>query len=44
MRGIGDKNDCFRLIQMSAGPLIKARARRVFVDEMGRMRDPGPRH
>lgn len=39
-----DKNDCFRLIQMSAGPLIKARARRVFVDEMGRMRDPGPRH
>ena len=36
-----DKADKFRLIQMSAGPLIKANARRVYVDEMGRLRDPG---
>lgn len=36
-----DKTDPFRFIQMSAGPLIKANARRVYVDEMGRMRDPG---
>lgn len=38
-----DKSDPFRFIQMSAGPLIKAKARRVYVDEMGRLRDPGPR-
>ncbi len=37
-----DKTDSFRFIQMSAGPLIKAEARRVYVDEMGRLRDPGP--
>lgn len=37
-----DKSDAFRLIQMSAGPLVKAKARRVYVDEMGRLRDPGP--
>jgi len=36
-----DKSDSFRLIQMSAGPLVKANARRVYVDEMGRLRDPG---
>ena len=34
------KNDPFRFIQMSAGPLVKAKARRVFVDEIGRLRDP----
>jgi len=38
-----DKADPFRFIQMSAGPLIKSNARRVHVDEMGRLRDPGPR-
>ncbi len=38
-----DKDDPFRFLQMGAGPLIKARARRVFVDEIGRLRDPGPR-
>ena len=38
-----DKDDPFRFIQMSAGPLIKANARRVRVDEMGRLQDPGPR-
>lgn len=38
-----DTNDSFRFIQMGAGSLIKANARRVFVDEMGRLRDPGPR-
>ena len=37
-----DGNDPFRLIQIGAGPLINARARRVYVDEMGRLRDPGP--
>lgn len=37
-----DPKDDFKLIQMGAGPLIKAKARRIFVDEMGRLRDPGP--
>lgn len=37
-----DTSDPFRLIQMGAGPLIRANARRVHVDEMGRLRDPGP--
>lgn len=36
-----DKKDPFKLIQMSAGPLINSKARRVFVDEIGRLRDPG---
>jgi len=38
-----DNSDPFRLLQMSAGSLVKAKARRVFVDEMGRMRDPRPK-
>lgn len=38
-----DRSDPFRFIQMSAGPLIKANVRRVYVDEMGRLTDPGPR-
>ena len=38
-----DKTDTFKFIQMSAGPLIKANTRRIHVDEMGRLRDPGPR-
>lgn len=29
-------------IRLGAASLIKAKARRVFVDEMGRLRDPGP--
>jgi len=37
-----DKTDPFKFIQMSAGPLIAAKIRRVHVDEMGRLRDPGP--
>lgn len=37
-----DKSDKFRLIQMGTGPALKANIRRVFVDEMGRLRDPGP--
>ena len=37
-----DKEDDFKFIQMSAGSLIKAKIRRIHVDEMGRMRDPGP--
>lgn len=36
-----DKADKFRFIQMSVGTLIKANARRVYVDELGRLRDPG---
>ena len=35
-----DKTDDFRLIQMSAGSLVKAKVRRVFVDEIGHLRDP----
>ena len=35
-------NDDFKLIQLGAGSLVKAKARRVIVDEMGRLRDPGP--
>lgn len=37
-----DKGDNFKFIQMSAAPLVKANIRRVHVDEIGRMRDPGP--
>lgn len=37
-----DKNDKFKFIQMSAGPLMKVGFRRVFVDEIGQIRDPGP--
>ncbi len=36
-----DRDDPFKFIQMSAGPLLKAKIRRVFVDEMGRLQDPG---
>ena len=39
-----DKADPFRFIQMSAGPLIKSGVRRVYVNEMGRLRDPGGMH
>lgn len=37
-----DKDDPFRYFQMAAGSLIKAGVRRVSVDEMGHVRDPGP--
>lgn len=37
-----DQSDEFSFIKISAGPLVKANARRVCVDEMGRLRDPGP--
>ncbi len=37
-----DASDPFKFIQMSANSLFKAKARRVHVDEMGRLRDPGP--
>lgn len=37
-----DKSDPFRLLQMGTGSAIKAKLRRVFVDEMGRVKDPGP--
>lgn len=36
-----DKSDNV-YIRKTAGTMIKANARRVFVDEMGRLRDPGP--
>lgn len=36
-----DKADKFKFIQMSAGTLVRAKARRVHSDEMGRLRDPG---
>ena len=37
-----DPKDDFKLIQLGAGSLLKAKARRVIVHEMGRLRDPGP--
>lgn len=37
-----DRSDPFKWFQMSAGSLIRAGVRRVHVDEMGRLRDPGP--
>lgn len=38
-----DRNsaDEFSLFRMSPGPLVKSKIRRVLVDEMGRLRDPG---
>lgn len=36
-----DKSDNV-YIRKTAGTLVKAKARRIFVDEMGRLRDPGP--
>ena len=38
-----DKTDPFKWFQMSGTSLVKVGARRVHVDEMGRMKDPGPR-
>jgi len=38
-----DKGDSFKLLQMGLGTAINAKFRRVYVDEMGRLRDPGPR-
>ncbi|ETD86393.1 type II CRISPR RNA-guided endonuclease Cas9 [Rhodobacter capsulatus] len=35
-----NKDDPFRLLQIGAGPMVKAGIRRVFVDEMGRLKDP----
>ena len=37
-----DRNDEFALLRMSPGPMYKAGIRRVIVDEIGRLRDPGP--
>lgn len=37
-----NKDDPFKWIQISARPAIAAGIRRVRVDEMGRLRDPGP--
>ncbi|MDF1856494.1 type II CRISPR RNA-guided endonuclease Cas9 [Pseudooceanicola sp.] len=37
-----DKTDSFKLLQMGAGTLEKSRVRRVFVDEIGGVKDPGP--
>lgn len=39
-----DKSDPFKFLQMGAGTLVKAQIRRVIVDEIGRLRDPGPLH
>jgi CRISPR-associated endonuclease Csn1 len=36
-----DKFDSFKFFQMSVSTLLKAKIRRVFVDEMGRLQDPG---
>lgn len=37
-----DKSDPFKFLQMGAGTLVKTGLRRVIVDEIGRLRDPGP--
>lgn len=37
-----DKSDPFKFLQMGAGTLVKSQIRRVIVDEIGRIRDPGP--
>jgi len=36
-----DQSEPFRLISIGAGPMVKAGIRRVIVDEIGRVRDPG---
>lgn len=37
-----DRDDPFKLLQMGAGTAVRQAVRRVHVDEMGRLRDPGP--
>ena len=37
-----NKADPFKFIYMGAGSLSRFKARRVYVDELGRLRDPGP--
>lgn len=37
-----NKADPFKFIYMGAGSLVRTNARRVYVDEMGHVRDPGP--
>ncbi|WP_231036638.1 type II CRISPR RNA-guided endonuclease Cas9 [Pseudosulfitobacter pseudonitzschiae] len=37
-----DKTDPFKFLQMRASTLIKSKIRRVIVNEIGRIRDPGP--
>ena len=37
-----DKHDPFKFLQMGASTLVKSKIRRVTVDEIGRIRDPGP--
>lgn len=37
-----NSDDKFSLFRMSPGPLFSAKTRRVIVDEIGRLRDPGP--
>lgn len=37
-----DKTDPFKFLQMGAGTLVKTKIRRITVDEIGRIRDPGP--
>ncbi len=37
-----DKNDPFKFLLMGANTLVRSKIRRVTVDEIGRVRDPGP--
>lgn len=37
-----DKTDPFKFLQMGTSTLVSAKIRRVIVDEIGRVRDPGP--
>ena len=36
-----NKEDTFKFISKGGGSLLKSKARRVYVDELGRLRDPG---
>ena len=38
-----DEESGFRLLQIGKGPILKSGLRRVFVDEIGHIRDPGPK-
>ncbi|WP_040884657.1 type II CRISPR RNA-guided endonuclease Cas9 [Maritimibacter alkaliphilus] len=35
-------NDAFKFLQMGAGSVVRNKLRRVYVDEIGRIKDPGP--
>lgn len=38
-----NRDSGFRFLRLGAGSIVESRLRRVFVDEIGRVRDPGPK-